>query len=78
MLIANRAEAKEKDLKYKLQVNYTQAIRISQHFFRHLDSGVLYDIEKTIQRFLLPVRPNRKNQRTTPGKDAVPFNYRLA
>ncbi|MGF0034714.1 IS4 family transposase, partial [Bariatricus sp. SGI.154] len=78
MLIANRVEPKEKDLKYKLQVNYTQAVRISQNFFRHLDSEVLYDIEKTIQRFLLPVRPNRKNQRTTPGKDAVPFNYRLA
>lgn len=78
MLIASRVEPKEKDLKYKLQVNYTQAIRISQHFFRHLNSEVLYDIEKTIQRFLLPVRPNRKAQRTTLGKDAIPFNYRLA
>ena len=78
MLIAKRAEPKEKDLKYKLQVNYTQAIRISRHFFRHLDSEVLYDMEKTIQRFLLPVRPNRKAQRTTLGKDAIPFNYRLA
>lgn len=78
MLIANRVEPKEKDLKYKLQVNYTQAIRISQHFFKHLNSEVSYDIEKTIHRFLLPVRPDRKNQRTTLGKDAIPFNYRLA
>lgn len=78
MFMANRVEPKEKGLKHKLQVNYTQAVRISRHFFRHLGSEVPYDVEETMRRFLLPVRPNRKNQRTTLGTDAVPFNYRLA
>lgn len=78
MLIANRVALKEKDLKNPLQVNYTQTIRISRHFFRHPNSEVLYEIEKTMQRFLLPIRPNRKYKRTTLGKDAIPFNYRLS
>lgn len=69
---------KEKNLKNQLQINYTQAIRICQHYFKHLDFEVLYDIEAAIQRFLLPVRPHRKYKRTPLEKDSKNFNYRLA
>lgn len=78
MLITSKVRLKEKNLKNKLQINYTQAIRICQHYFKHLDFEVLYDIETTIKRFLLPVRPNRKYKRTTLETDIKPFHYRLA
>lgn len=78
MLITGKIHIKEKNLKNKLQINYTQAIRICQHYFRQLDFNVLYDIETTIQRFLLPVRPHRSYKRTTQETNTKNFNYRLA
>lgn len=78
MLITGKIRLKEKNLKNKLQINYTQAIRVCQHYFKHLDFEVLYDIETTIKRFLLPVRPGRKYKRTTLETDTKNFNYRLA
>lgn len=78
MLIVGKICIKEKDLKYKLQINYTQAIRICQHFFKSLDFEVAYDVKTTIQRFLLPVRPKRQYNRTTPKPNTKNFNYRLA
>lgn len=78
MLITGKIQIKEKNLKNRLQINYTQAIRICQHYFRQLDSNVLYDIETTIQRFLLPVRPHRTYKRTTQETNTKKFNYRLA
>ena len=78
MLITGRIQIKKKNLKNELQINYTQAIRICQHYFRQLDFNVLYDIETTIQRFLLPVRPHRSYKRTTQETNIKNFNYRLA
>lgn len=78
MRIARKVQIKEKSLKNKLQINYTQAIRICQHYFKALYFEVSYDIETTIKRFLLPVRPGRKYNRTTLETDTQPFHYRLA
>lgn len=78
MQIAQKVRIKEKNLKHKLQINYTQAIRICQHYFKSLNFEVSYDIEATIKRFLLPVRPHRNYKRTNLEKETKKFNYRLA
>ncbi|WP_442872463.1 hypothetical protein [Coprococcus sp. LG100-32] len=78
MLIAQHVKPKEKDLKYKLQINFTQAAKICLNFFRYKGKEPPYDIEATIQRFLLPIRPNRKRQRVSVSTCVVSFNYRLA
>ena len=51
MLIAQHVKPKEKDLKYKLQINFTQATKICLNFFRYKGKEPPYDIEATIQRF---------------------------
>ncbi|MGL5689651.1 MAG: IS4 family transposase [Bacteroidales bacterium] len=73
-----KLEHKEKDLKHHLQVNFTQATRICLHFFKFMGLEPPYDIEATIRRFLLPVRPNRQRQRIAVSTTIVSFNYRLA
>lgn len=78
MLIAQHVKPKEKDLKYKLQINFTQATKICLNFFRYKGKEPPYDIEATIQRFLLQIRPNRKRQRVSVSTCVVSFNYRLA
>lgn len=78
MLITGKVQIKEKNLKNKLQINYTQAIRICRHFFNCLDFEAEYNVEATIQRFLLPVRPNRQYNRTASKPNTKNFNYRLA
>jgi len=78
MCITMNIIPKEKDRRYQLQVNFTQATKICLNFFKYRGKEPAYDIETTIQRFVLPIRPNRKRQRTTAGTCAVSFNYRLA
>lgn len=78
MCIIQKVSIKEKDRSYQLQVNFTQATKICLNFFKHRGNEPPYNIETTIQRFLLPIRPNRKRQRVTVGTCVVPFNYRLA
>lgn len=58
--------------------NFTQATKICLNFFRYKGKEPPYDIEATIQRFLLPIRPNRKRQRVSVSTCVVSFNYRLA
>lgn len=78
MKIIQKVPIKEKDRSYRLQVNFTQATKICLNFFRCRDKEPPYDIGATIQRFLLPIRPNRKRQRESVSPTVVPFNYRLA
>lgn len=73
-----KLKGKEKDLKHHLQVNFTQATRICLHFFKFRGLEPTYDIEATIRRFLLPIRPNRQRQRIAVSTTVVSFNYRLA
>lgn len=78
MNITQKVSIKEKDRRYQLQVNFTQATKICLNFFRYRDKEPPYDIEATIQRFLLPIRLNRKRQRESVSTTVVSFNYRLA
>lgn len=78
MSITQKTPIKEKDLKHHLQVNFTQATRICLHFFKHRKFEPAYDIEATIRRFILPIRPNRQRQRIAVSTTVVSFNYRLS
>lgn len=78
MFITMKIQPKEKDRRYQLQVNFTQATKICLNFFRYRGKEPPYDIEATIERFLLPIRPNRKYQHRAVSTTVVPFNYRLA
>lgn len=78
MAIIQNVSIKEKDLKHHLQVNFTQATRICLHFFKHRKFEPTYDIEATIRRFILPIRPNRQRQRIAVSTTVVSFNYRLS
>lgn len=78
MFITMKICPKEKDRRNQLQVNFTQATNICLNFFRYRGKEPPYDIEATIQRFLLPIRPNRKYQHKTVSTTVVSFNYRLS
>ena len=78
MFITTKVQPKEKNCRYQLQVNFTQATKICLNFFRYRGKEPPYDIEATIERFLLPIRPNRKYQHRSVSTTVVPFNYRLA
>lgn len=78
MFIIMEIRPKEKDRRYQQQVNFTQAINICLNYFRYRGKEPPYDIEATIQRFLLPIRPNRKYQHRAVSTTVVSFNYRLS
>lgn len=80
MLIAMaiKIPQKEKDLKHSQQVNFSQAVRICIAFFKQTGNGPPIDVETTIARFLLPIRPNRSRPRDSVSACVVSFNYRLA
>ena len=78
MCITMKISPKENDRRYQLQVNFTQATKICLTFFKYRGKAPPYDIETTILRFVLPIRPNRQRQRTTVGTCVVSFNYRLS
>ena len=64
--------------KHPQQINFTQAIKICLHFFKHTQTMQTYDVEATILKFLLPVRCNRSYPRKVVSPSVVGFNYRLA
>jgi len=66
----------QKDTKYVYQMNYTIAIHICRYFLRNNISPP--DVEKLIQKNLLPVRPGRSDPRKVKPKSMVSFLYRVA
>lgn len=78
MCITMKICPKENDRRYQLQVNFTQATKICLDFFKYRGKEPPYDIETTILRFVLPIRPNRQRKRVSVGTCVVSFNYRLA
>ena len=66
----------QKDTKHTYQMNYTIAIHICRYFLRNDISPP--DVEKLIQKNLLPVRPGRSDPRKVRPKSAVSFLYRVA
>ena len=61
-------------LKHSYQINFTQAFGICRRFF--LDQNV--NVEQLISRYLLPIRPNRNDQRRLIKKKFPGFLYRIA
>lgn len=66
----------QKDTKHIYQMNYTIAIHICRYFLRNDISPP--DVEKLIQKNLLPVRPGRSDPRKVRPKSVVSFLYRVA
>ena len=66
----------QKDTKHEYQMNYTKAIHICRYFLRNDIAPP--DVEKLIQKNLLPVRPGRWDPRKVKPKSAVSFLYRIA
>lgn len=67
---------RQKDTKHAYQINYTTAIHICRYFLRNDISPP--DVEKLIQKNLLPVRPGRHDPRKVKPKSMVSFLYRVA
>ena len=63
--------------KWEYQVNYTMAIHVCRMYFRNNINGPP-DIIQQIKKYILPVRPNRKDKRKIKPKSAVYFLYRVA
>lgn len=66
----------QKETKHVYQMNYTIAIHICRYFLRNDISPP--DVEKLIQKNLLPVRPGRSDPRKVKPKSMVSFLYRVS
>lgn len=75
-LITMHVIIQQKDTKHVYQMNYTIAIHICRYFLRNDISPP--DVEKLIQKNLLPIRPGRSDPRKVKPKSAVSFLYRVA
>ena len=78
MLITLGTKIPEKERKHQHQINFSRAVRICIAFFKQTENGPPIDVEATIVKFLLPIRPNRSQPRDTVSACVVSFNYRLA
>jgi len=77
-LITLNVVIQQKNTKHAYQVNFTVAIRICIRFFIGKDNMHPPDVEALIQKYILPVRPNRSDPRKVKPKSAVSFIYRIA
>lgn len=60
------------------QVNFTVAIYICREYLRQKRNIRPPDVIKLIQKYILPVRPNRKDPRKVKPQASVSFLYRVA
>lgn len=74
--IIQNTSIKKRNTKYLYQINFTRAFHIVRKFLRK-KSGIPLDVESLIAKELLPIRPNRSNNRNLKRKDVVCFNYRF-
>jgi len=74
MRIALSVELEKKNRQHYYQINFTQAIAIFRQYFRS-DQFLL---EPLLKRYILPVRPNRHDQRKFGFKGFPSFLYRVA
>ena len=68
----------DKNRKWTYQINHTMAIHICRDFYRHHSKEPPPNVELLIERYILPVRPNRKDERKLKTKSVVYFLYRVA
>lgn len=69
-------EEPEKDRKYEYQLNYVRAFHIIRNYLKEKGGKNPPDIESLIAKEILPIRPNRQNERKVKAKSPVSFNYR--
>lgn len=74
--VSNNIKIKEKDRKYEYQLNYVRAFHIIRHYLKEKGGKNPPDIESLIAKEILPIRPNRQNERKVKAKSPVSFNYR--
>lgn len=78
-LITTHIILEKKKTKHVYQLNYTMAILICRHFFKCKANEPPIEIEKLLQRYILPVRPGRKDHRKViKTQPAISFVYRVA
>lgn len=78
-LITTQVILDKKTEKYTYQLNYTMAIVICRQFFKMGNNAPPLEIEKLLQRYILPIRPGRKDRRKViKNQPAVSFIYRVA
>ena len=59
------------------QVNYTMAIYICRDFYSRVNR-IGFSVQREIQRYILPLRPGRRDKRNIRAKTVVSFLYRVA
>ena len=74
--VSNNMKIKEKDRKYEYQLNYVRAFHIIRNYLKEKGGKNPPDIESLIAKEILPIRPNRQNERKVKAKSPVSFNYR--
>lgn len=69
--------ANEKKCKYAYQVNFTMAIYICKKYLKCKDISPP-NVASLIQKYILPIRPGRRDPRKVKSQTAVGFLYRVA
>lgn len=78
-LITTHVIVKKDKTKHTYQLNYTMAIVICRHFLKTKAYEPPIEIEKLLQRYILPVRPGRQDRRKViKNQPVVSFIYRVA
>lgn len=77
-IIMNVVIRQDKKRKWTYQVNYTMAIHICRNIYRHHSNEPPPDVILLISKYILPVRPDRKDERKMRTKSVVYFLYRVA
>lgn len=75
-LITALAVVKQNDTKYLYQVNYTMAIKNCHDFLRQKRSEQPMDIVGLIEKYILPIRPDRNFARQHRFQTPMKFAYR--
>lgn len=77
-LVVSHAAIFHKTASHVYQLNFSQAVHILRRFFALGSDDPPLDVISLIQRYLLPVRPDRSNPRKVHSRSAVSFIYRIA
>jgi len=77
-LITIHVVIQQKERKYVYQVNFTMAIAICLRYFKCNENMPPPNVEALIHKYILPIRPDRKDSRKVKPKSSVSFLYRVA
>ncbi|MCR5167874.1 MAG: IS4 family transposase [Oscillospiraceae bacterium] len=77
-IIARTVINHDNNRKWTYQVNYTMAIHVCRDFLQYHGGDPPPDPEKYITRYILPVRPDRSDERKKKPKAVIYFLYRVA